>query len=276
MTNSKYELTAVDEFAKKVAEIDRRGKASEFDHILDRLEFLKKIKIGDEVGSSFAQEFSTGLETLANDFHVLENEGGSRYSKAAYNFTLSALEERIDVYQSRFHDRAEIVGILRAEADRLGETPTARYLRDEGITCQEVLRTHFGSETRSGELSENVLNNALWAAGLEFNQYEYGQEEIAHEARGIIYEEDSEFSRSQLHEGEPKVTKGKIRRNFESTEHFLEYSGLDTYDTVRKKMMRNRYDEDGYIDESATLPDITEEIDLADPSPSVSSLLSDD
>lgn len=247
MINTEYELAAKDEFARQVAEIDRHESAPEPESVLSRIIHIKRLDIGDTLESDYFEQFSDELDSLSSHFNILDKQGEFRYRKAIGNTTVSILQERIEMHEGRFHDKAEIIGILQAEADSLGETPTSAHLQNEGLMSKDTVQRHFGS-----------CNNAVWAAGLEPNQPEYGKEEMADLARTYLYENGEVPTANDL-QNENILDKERIRNKFGAFGNFLAYANLVSDYMATRGIEENRYDEDDYKDTSTYSPNYTGE-----------------
>ena len=222
------------QYARKVAELGREDDV-DLDSVLSATRNVRSCAMGGLLDDRALEMLSSELDVLTNELFILRKEDESKYRKMLLNDQVLAAEERLEKYLSQFHDEAELIGILQAEAGFLGETPTGRYFEDRGLASRDTFRRYFGS-----------YNNAVWRAGLEPNQPEYGKDEMAHLARTLFYEEEEAPTANDLQKDEWMPDKERIRNEFGSFGNFLSYAGLLEDYMVKRGGEENVYDREEY------------------------------
>lgn len=122
----------------------------------------------------------------------------------------------------------ELVEILREETEELGRTPTVGHFEESmELPSPMTFKNRFGE-----------WNNAVWRAGLDFNQEKYGKEELLDQLRQKSREMDVDVPTIEdIREDSDMPGYSTYRKEFGSYEELLEEAGMVMPDTDNSRFV---------------------------------------
>lgn len=226
------EVLLQDQYAELVESLDRESATYGFVRE-EYEEGLEKIIDSLEMDYTWIGSGTEGEDVfymaLASEFDVLEDVGkDSTYRVKASKEEFEVLQERLDQHFERGYDKAQLIGILRAEHPNVSQ----RDLRDaEHLPSEQPFVSRFGS-----------LNNARWRAGLPSDE-QLKQEELEHQLVRKTHElnEDRDLivetpSARDINEDEEMHNEKAFQEAFGSIEESFESAGLSTVRKLEKEM----------------------------------------
>lgn len=210
--------------SEKIIESDDSDSFYSFETPLG-VEALERIYEDSEEGYSNPDNFQQRsiYNFLEDEFGLVEEIEHNGYEVLWETDDIEVLHDRLEQHISEGYDRTELVALLRAEYQELGELPTQTHFRE-----QEHLPSEMPYKSRFGD-----WNSALYMAGLDPEETRSEVDELVHELIQKTHEmnEDTEFlietpSARQINEDSGMHSETQFRNRFGSIEAGFEEAGL--------------------------------------------------